>query len=141
MSAQAEIKVEPISDESIEALYAIAYELYRNGKYVDAEKCFLLMTLCKPAERKYWMGLGASYEMMHNYPKAIEAYGIAAILDPLDPMVHWHAANCFYSQGDETKALAVLKTAIEVANESEEHANLVPSLKNFEQLWSQKLAQ
>jgi type III secretion system low calcium response chaperone LcrH/SycD len=124
---------------STEELYEIAFLLYKNGKYDKAVNFFTLMTLLHPLERKFWMGLGACHEMLKGYDKAIECYGVAAVHDPEDPLVHWHAANCFFCKGDETKALGVLKTAIEVASKNQEHESLVPSLQNFEQLWSSRL--
>lgn len=131
--------IDPLSDDCIEALYGIAYGLYKNGKVDEAEKCFKLLAIERPVNKKFWMGLGACYEAMRNYEKAIGCYSAVAIQDPLDPQIHWRAANCFHAQGDEEKALEALKSALEVASDSEEHKELVPSLKEFEAIWSQKL--
>ena len=138
MSTETET-MEPVSEDSVTALYEIAYELYKNGKLTDAEHCFVLLTLLQPENIKFWMGLGACYEMQREYNKALECYTALAMHNPSDPNVHWRAANCLYAKGDEARALTALRSAITVASENEEHAEMLPSLKNFEELWSQKL--
>ena len=129
-----------IAEYSPDELYEIAYVLYKNGKYDKAVRFFKLMTLLHPAERKFWMGLGACHEMLQSYEMAIEYYGVAAIQEPEDPLVHWHAANCFFSLGNEGKALDTLRTAIEVASRNTGHEKFLPSLQSFEQVWSSKLS-
>src|SRR5262245_31055472 len=96
MKIQANYK--QLSGESIEALYHIAYTQYKQGKYEDAVGVFRFLTLNDTRSRKHWMGLGASLQMQKKYNEAIEAYELAAALDPTDPHVHIYASDCCFAQ-------------------------------------------
>lgn len=139
VSVQKEGAARPqFSQESLSALYAMAYELYRNGKYEDATAFFRLLTLVDSFERKHWMGLAACFQMLKDYAKAIECYSAAAVQDPSDPYVHWHAADCFFYSGDHAKAQEALESALLTAQENEAYAGLVPKLKLIAAIWMQK---
>ena len=123
------------SPDSLSALYAMAYELYRNGKYEDAKAFFRLLTLVDSFERKYWMGLAGCYQMLKSYNEAIECYSAAAIQDPSDPYVHWHAADCFFYSGDLMKAKEALESALTTAKENEVYDALIPKLELIFDTW------
>ena len=124
------------SSEALLALYAMAYELYRNGKYEDAKTFFRLLALANSFERKYWMGLAASYQMLKDYEKALECYSAAAIQDPSDPYAHWHAADCFFHSDNVVKAKEALESAIITAKLDQVHSGLVPKLELIAAAWS-----
>jgi type III secretion system low calcium response chaperone LcrH/SycD len=126
-----------LSPDSLSLLYANAYELYRNGKYDDAKCFFRFLTLVNSFERKYWMGLGASCQMLKLYPEAIECYSAAAIQDPTDPYVHLHAADCYFHSNNLEKAKEALESAIITANENaDDYASLIPKLQLISERWS-----
>lgn len=124
------------SSDSLSTLYAMAYELYRNGKYEDAKGFFRFLTLVDSFERKYWMGLAACYQMLKGYAEAIECYSAAAIQDPSDPYVHWHAADCFFHSGNLTDANQALDSALTTAKANESYAALIPKLSLISDAWS-----
>lgn len=124
------------SSDSLSALYAMAYELYRNGKYEDAKGFFRFLTLANSFERTYWMGLAACYQMLKAYAEAIECYSAAAIQDPSDPYVHWHAADCFFHSGHLTQANEALESAMLTAKENKAYAALIPKLTLISETWS-----
>lgn len=125
-----------LSDESIAALYTIAYELYRNSKWEEAKKVFLFLTHAEPLERKHWMGLAASTQMLKDFAAAIEYYSVAAIQDPNDPYVHWHAAECFFALNDTSKAKIALESALTVAKNDQKHHTLLSQLELIQQTWN-----
>ena len=128
------------STESLAAIYAIAYELYKNGKYEEAKQCFRFLTLTNSFERKYWMGLAATYQMLKSYSEAIECYSAAALQDFTDPYVHCHAADCFFHMGNIAKAKEALNSAIMTAkNHLELHEALIIRLELLSEVWSNLL--
>lgn len=84
-----------LSTEDHEAVYAFGYHLYENGLYKKAIHFFRTLTLMNPKNAKYWKGLGATYQMLREFDRALESYGVAALLNENDPLVHWHASECF----------------------------------------------
>ncbi len=126
-----------ISEDSVEMLYQLGYELYRNGKYSDAEDCFKLLSGHRLEDRRAWMGLGATYQMQKKHAEAIECYSIAALQEPNDPYVHWHAAQCLHAVKNPIKALEALRSALHVAKADPQHAKAVPALEVLEQVWKQ----
>lgn len=124
------------SEESLSALYAMGYELYRNGKYEDAKNFFRILTLADSFERKYWMGLAACLQMLKDYNNAIESYSAAAIQDPSDPYAHWHAADCYFQLGNLSKAKEALESALITAQDHENADVLIPKFQLIAETWS-----
>lgn len=130
---------QPLSEESLSALYAMAYELYRNGKYEDAKGFFRFLTIANTFECRFWIGLGACYQMLKDYAGAIECYSVAAVQNPDDPYVHFYAAECFFHGGDSAKAIKTLESALIVAKKTSEHCDLIPKLQLLYDTWSKKI--
>lgn len=86
-----------ISNDSIEALYAFAHGFYESGHFEKAMHFFRFLTMLDISTRKHWLGLGASYQMLKQYERALQCYAQAALLDETDPYTHWHAAECFFA--------------------------------------------
>ena len=83
-----------IDEERLEAVYSVAHTLYGNGKFEDAATMFRFLCLMEHAEERYWMGLGATEQMLGNYEKALEAYAQATLLDIDDPRPQIQAGYC-----------------------------------------------
>lgn len=118
-----------LSPEALDVAYANAYQLYQHGKYEKAKHFFHFLTIANTYERKYWMGLAASYQMLKNYPKALECYSIAALQDANDPYVHLHAADCFTALGQQTESQKALGSAEKAAEQDEKYKELLSQLK------------
>jgi type III secretion system low calcium response chaperone LcrH/SycD len=129
-------EITPLSDEALNVLYAMAYALYEKGRYQEAKHFFHLLTLSNAHERKYWMGLAASCQMLKEYAKALEFYGVAAIQDPVDPYVHLHAAGCCFANGQNDRGVSAIEAAEKVATLSNKHERLLGQLKMMRQAWS-----
>lgn len=100
-----------LTEGALEALYSIAYTCFRQGQYTEAVALFRTMSAANPRTRKYWLGLGACYQAMQDYSKALKSYEMAAMLDPGDPHVHLYAATCFFSQRHAKEGLKALDCA------------------------------
>lgn len=135
-ASQKKSELPHLPESSLDALYSMAYELYRNGKYEDARGFFRFLTLVDSFDRRYWMGLGACYQMLKCYPEAIECYSAAAIQDSTDPYVHWHAADCFFHSGKFVEAKQALESAMITAQEDDTYKALIPKLTLITEAWS-----
>ena len=101
-----ELKV--ISKAEMEAVYSVGFNMYRTGRYDDAEKIFRFLVLFDHLEPKYWMGVGAVQQVRKDYQGAIASYGYASFLDLKNPKPQLHAAECFLAMGDKVNAASAL---------------------------------
>jgi len=106
-----------VSKDAIELLYAFGHGFYQSGNYKKAMHFFRYLTLLESSCQKHWMGLGASYQMLKQYERALQCYGQAAILDESDPHVHWHAAECFLEIKQFNYASQALNSAETIAKQ------------------------
>lgn len=126
-----------LKPEACEALYHVAYQHYRSGKFADAEAIFGFLTTCAALEPKYWVGLAGSRQMQKNYKKAIDAYQIAFDLKPKDPKISFHAAECYLALGDTKEGIFALECAERAANLAKEpDTNLLAHIGLVKQAWS-----
>lgn len=98
-----------ITNEEMEAVYSLAFNFYRTGKYDDAEKIFNFLALFDHLNPKFWMGVGAVRQVKKNYEGAVQAYGYASFLDLHNPKPQFHAAECYLAMGDKRNAASALE--------------------------------
>ena len=97
-----------ITKAEMEAVYSVGFNMYRTGRYDDAEKIFRFLVLFDHLEPKYWMGVGAIQQVRKDYQGAIASYGYASFLDLSNPKPQLHAAECFLAMGDKVNAASSL---------------------------------
>ena len=97
-----------ITKAEMEAVYSVGFNMYRTGRYDDAEKIFRFLVLFDHLEPKYWMGVGAIQQVRKDYQGAIASYGYASFLDLANPKPQLHAAECFLAMGDKVNAASAL---------------------------------
>jgi type III secretion system low calcium response chaperone LcrH/SycD len=117
--------------ESQEDIYASGYALYEGGKYREACDCFRVLTTEEPKEFRFWMGLGASHQMLAEYDLALQAYAAAATLNPLNPYTHLHAAECFWALGKKREAQEALCSSKQTATEP----HIINKLEVIQETW------
>lgn len=110
-----------ISDEKIEAIYANAYRLYNSGKYEEAGYLFRLLMLVEPTESKHAIGLGACLHLLKEYENAAQTYILAGIMDPENPVPHYHASDCYLQMRDKASAILMLDMAVKRSGEKPEY--------------------
>lgn len=101
-----------LSNEMIESMYNFAYRLYNTGKYEQASQIFRLLIMLNPVESRFMMGLAASYHMRKDYFNAATCYTICSILDPRDPLPHYHVSDCYIESGNLELARRELEVCI-----------------------------
>ena len=97
-----------ITKAEMEAVYSVGFNMYRTGRYDDAEKIFRFLVLFDHLEPKYWLGVGAVQQVRKDYQGAIASYGYASFLDLSNPKPQFHAAECFLAMGDKVNAASAL---------------------------------
>ena len=97
-----------ITKAEMEAVYSVGFNMYRTGRYDDAEKLFRFLVLFDHLEPKYWMGVGAVQQVRKDWQGAVASYGYASFLDLSNPKPQLHAAECFLAMGDKVNAASAL---------------------------------
>ena len=98
-----------ISNNEMEAVYSLAFNYYRSGKFDEAEKLFDFLALFDHLNAKFWMGVGAVRQVKKNFTGAIQAYAYASFLNLHNPKPQFHAAECFLALGDKRNAASSLE--------------------------------
>ena len=99
-----------VSQETIEGLYALAYNLYTTQSYKDAETVFQALCLYDHKDIRFWMGLAGCRQAREDFQGAIDAYGMAGFASVLgDPTPFLYAARCHLQLGDKENALGALR--------------------------------
>lgn len=124
------------NDELANALYSYGYRFYENGKYNEAISCFRMLTQIDGQTPDGWTGLAASYQMLKNHGEALIAYSMAVLLDPDNPTLLFHAANCCFAEGKTVEGLKALEIAKGVAEDKPEHAAFLAQVGILEDIWS-----
>ncbi len=102
-----------LTDSMIEGIYGYAYRLYNSGKYRDASHLFRILILLNSTESKYILGLAACQHMQRDYQNAISTYAFVGLVDPYNPLPHYHISDCYLKTGIIPMAQAELAQAIE----------------------------
>lgn len=113
-----------LNDQMIEGIYAQAYRLYNTGKYKEASQLFRLLIMLNGAEPKYSMGLAACFHMAKDYQTAVQVYTTCGLIDPTNPIPHYHASDCYLQLGDRVSAMISLQMAVKRSGDKQEYSQL-----------------
>lgn len=109
------------SEHQLEEFYEIAYNLYRSGNFQDALPMVQILALARPQEFKYVFTIAACYHMLKQYEEAIPYYVFCALLDPKDPLPHYHEADCWLHLQETSGAWLALYMGIKKARDSKQY--------------------
>ncbi|PJE79760.1 Chaperone protein IpgC [invertebrate metagenome] len=112
-----------MSDEAMEAIYSVAYNLYQSGKYAEAQKIFQFLCFYDHFNRKYFMGLGACQQMLKQYDQALEIFAFAVMLDGSDPGAMIYMGDCHLALGDQPMAIQSYEMAMDCAGDNPKYAS------------------
>lgn len=113
-----------ISPSYLENIYAQAYRLYNTGKYAEASHLFRILIMFNAMEPKYTLGLAACFHMLKDYINAVQTYTMCSILDPKNPIPHYHSSDCFIQMKDYLSAMLCLELAIERTGDKPEYSKM-----------------
>jgi type III secretion system low calcium response chaperone LcrH/SycD len=111
---------EGLSDEEIDAIYALGYNLFMYGKYKSARDIFTGLTSHSPNTGYFWRALGAVNQQLKDYPKAIAAYDMAIAKDSEDVVSFVYRAESQILSGNVAPALRDLEQALKIGADSPE---------------------
>ncbi|MCG8530944.1 MAG: SycD/LcrH family type III secretion system chaperone [Desulfovibrionales bacterium] len=111
-----------ITEGQMEAMYAVAYNQFQNGKYDDAAKSFSLLSMFDPLEYKYLFGIASCFHMKGDYQAASLYYIVASGLDENDPAPFLHVGECMLAMKDKEGATEALKIALERSGDKPQYA-------------------
>lgn len=97
--------------------YQAAFKLFEQHHYADAADAFLFLITLDSANHDYWLGLGMSTQLLHQYEAAIDAYEMAAISKLDSPVPYFYLAKCLYAVHDKESSLSALNLAIEYSTD------------------------
>lgn len=69
-----------VSQDMLESLYSLGYNLYTSGNYKDAETVFSGLCLYDHNDPRFWMGLAGSRQANGKYQEAVDAYGLCSAM-------------------------------------------------------------
>jgi len=121
------------SEEVMEKFYAAAYHLFQMKEYVKSADAFLFLTTLDPYVYNFWLGLGMSEQLKEEYESALIAYSMAILIDPHNPLPHFHSATCYQKTDNLQDMRASLELAIEYAGDLSEFIEI--KKKSQETLW------
>ena len=75
-----------MTDRDIAPIYALAYNLFRAGKYKEAAEYYKVLLLLDPYRPSFSMALGACYHRIKQFENAAICYMQAALYDDSDPL-------------------------------------------------------
>jgi type III secretion system low calcium response chaperone LcrH/SycD len=101
-----------LSDDEVETVYLYAYSHYNSGHWTEAADIFRLLCTRRPLEGRFWFGLGAALQEGGSYRDALHSWAMAALLEKQDPYPHFHAAECYFSIGEEHEGAKALNEAV-----------------------------
>jgi tetratricopeptide (TPR) repeat protein len=95
-----------------QTLYLDALSEYDAGRYDKASDLFCLLSEKNPLQPEVWKGLAACSQVRKNYPEALMAWSMAALLDGQDAAPHFHAAECLVAKGETLEAKKAIRIAL-----------------------------
>jgi type III secretion system low calcium response chaperone LcrH/SycD len=101
-----------LTDQDLEAIYAIGHGLYTAGKYDEAVNFFQVLCICRQTEARFWFGLAACAQVLGDASTALRAYGMAALFDTENPQTSLRAAECLIKLGDPKTARTALEAVL-----------------------------
>lgn len=125
--------------EQLEENYALAYSLYRNHQYREADIFFRLLVAAAPFEQKFWKGLGACLQMKKNYEEALNCYMSAQMFnrETPDPYLYVYSADCYFALKQINEGLKALEAA-HVNAEKTKDARILRHIALMRELWSKQ---
>ncbi len=111
-------EVKGISDEELEAVYAVGHNLFTTGRHEDAENAFRLLCFLDHLNKKYWLGLGACRRARKDYRGAIDAFGLAGVLDLHDARAAIQSGECHILLGNKSAAISAYNAVLKYSTDA-----------------------
>lgn len=124
-------ELQQISDEAMDATYAMAHGHFQNNRYEQAAKAFQYLCFHDHWNPRYFVGLAACQQMLGLFGQAIESYFYALRLKPEDPGPLFFIGDCFVCIKQDDKAREAYREAVKLAQDKENYARQVARVLRF----------
>lgn len=101
-----------ITDEELEAIYAVAYNHFTAKKYDKAIDLFKFLCVYDHLEPRWSYSLGVTQQRKGDFAEAVKAFSVAAVLDALDPKPQVQAGYCLMALEQWSEAQSALEGGI-----------------------------
>jgi type III secretion system low calcium response chaperone LcrH/SycD len=108
---EAVLKLQSLSESTVDDMYASAYESYTNKNESEALVIFQKLVIARPYNKNYWFALASSLQASKKYSAAIKAWAMTSLLDDTDGYPHFHAGECLYFSSDKEQTIKALMEA------------------------------
>lgn len=126
------ILTKDFTKDDLALLYELAYNLYQVGNYAKGEEIFRRLVLATPLDKNHWQGLGSCQQMQKKYQDALVSWSMLILIDPENPLPHFHAAECLFSLDQIDHAMNALKAA----QQRDLQKKFVGKISALKQVWS-----
>ena len=96
------------SDQEVESIYKIAYDLYMQKKYFKALPAFSTLLLIQPTNIKFLCAQGLCNKMLKQYWPALFSFREIDALGQGDALNSLHIAECLMALGERDSAIHTL---------------------------------
>lgn len=102
-----------VPQDTMDNMYAYAYEFYQQGKLDEAEKFFEFLCMYDLQNADYFLGLGAVYQLKKQYEKASDFYALSFALSTNDYISVFYTGQCQMLLGNVPRAAKCFGLVIE----------------------------
>lgn len=127
-----------LTQETLQGLYQAAKYLYEHQLYQESAAAFSVLTIISPKIHTFWMGLGNSEYLSHNYEGALVAYAMSAQSNPHDPLCHFFSARCYEAMNQKELAINALELAVLAIGDKEHFATWKQKALEYKQRLSKR---
>jgi len=113
-----------IPPDTMESIYSIAYNKFNAGQLDEANKIFQFLCLIDHYDARFFIGLGACRQRLHDYEMAAESYSFVTLVDVNNPVAPFHAGECYLQLGELEKAESAFFACGHLAAGRPEHAEM-----------------
>ncbi len=113
-----------LTNQDLDALYVIAYNLYAEKKYQAALQIFQGMLFYNHFDKRGWLGTAACLQMLKRYQDAILSYSYVSLLDSEDLLSLFHSIECYIALERYADADSALEVLISLAGKNSKFAHL-----------------
>ena len=106
-----------VSDRQMQAIYNWGYDLQKRGRYEQGMRVFECLCTLDHYDEKSWIALGFCRERLNHPQEAIQAYMMAGLMAPENPIPPLRAAECLLRMRELALAESAVKQAIELAGD------------------------
>lgn len=111
-----------LTDQEVEAAYAMACQLINQQQWQKAEKTFEFLCHMNHYDGRFWLGLGLCRQQRKEFEGAAKAYAIAGFHDMENPIPALRAAECFLTLGKLDEAESGVTAALHWAGQKPQFA-------------------